>query len=147
MIILDANILVRAILGHRVRQLLDTYGPMGVRFFAPDVAFDDMQEHVPIRMARSAVSAGDLNEFFAYLQQRVNVVGSEIYGEFENEARLRLRKIDEDDWPILASSLAMGVPLWTEDRDFFGAGIATWTTDRVEIFLRAAAESPEPSES
>ncbi|PYM05594.1 MAG: hypothetical protein DMF15_15420 [Verrucomicrobia bacterium] len=41
MIVLDANILIRAVLGRRVRQLIDTYAGQGVRFFAPDVAFDD----------------------------------------------------------------------------------------------------------
>jgi hypothetical protein len=32
MIVLDANILIRAILGRRVRQLIDTYASLGVRF-------------------------------------------------------------------------------------------------------------------
>jgi len=26
-------------------------------------------------------------------------------------------------------------PIWTEDQDFFGTGIATWTTDRVHLYL------------
>jgi hypothetical protein len=28
----------------------------------------------------------------------------------------------------------------TEDADFFGTGIAVWTTSRIEIFLRAQTE-------
>ena len=40
-----------------------------------------------------------------------------------------------EDWPILASALALGCPIWTEDADFFGCGVATWTSNRVEIFL------------
>jgi hypothetical protein len=47
MIILDANILIRAVLGRRVRQLIDTYAGQGVRFFAPDVAFDDAEKYLP----------------------------------------------------------------------------------------------------
>jgi len=35
-----------------------------------------------------------------------------------------------------AVALLLGLPIWTEDQDFFGSGIATWTTDRVELFLR-----------
>src|SRR6266478_9467228 len=46
MIVLDANILIRAILGRRVRQLIDTYVGQGVRFFAPDVAFDDAEKYL-----------------------------------------------------------------------------------------------------
>jgi hypothetical protein len=30
----------------------------------------------------------------------------------------------------------MNAPIWTEDYDFFGCGVATWTCDRVEIYLR-----------
>jgi predicted nucleic acid-binding protein len=37
MIVLDANILIRAVLGRRVGQLIEIYAPQGVRFFAPDV--------------------------------------------------------------------------------------------------------------
>jgi len=33
-------------------------------------------------------------------------------------------------------ALMLNVPIWTEDRDFFGSGIAAWTTDRVELYLR-----------
>jgi predicted nucleic acid-binding protein len=50
-------------------------------------------------------------------------------------ARQRLARRDEDDWPILACALVLGYPIWTEDTDFFGCGVATWTTDRVELYL------------
>ena len=63
-------------------------------------------------------------------------VGAEDYGEFEAEARMRLGTRDPDDWPILAAALALGCPNWTEDTDFFGCGVATWTSNKVEIFLR-----------
>jgi predicted nucleic acid-binding protein len=33
MIVLDANILIRAVLGKRVRQLLETYSDHGIRFY------------------------------------------------------------------------------------------------------------------
>jgi predicted nucleic acid-binding protein len=43
---------------------------------------------------------------------------------------------DPDDWPIVAAALLLDLPIWTEDQDFFGSGIAIWTTDRVEIYLQ-----------
>ena len=66
----------------------------------------------------------------------VDLVSPDIYGEHEAEARKRLGSRDPDDWPILASALALGCPIWTEDTDFFGCGVATWTSDRVRMFLR-----------
>jgi predicted nucleic acid-binding protein len=64
------------------------------------------------------------------------LIGSEVYGGLEAEARERLARRDADDWPILASALALACPIWTEDSDFFGCGVATWTSDRVLMFLR-----------
>jgi len=70
----------------------------------------------------------------------VQPVGPETYTAFEAIARERIEKRDEDDWPILATAIALGCPIWTEDTDFFGCGVATWTTDRVELYLARAAE-------
>ena len=48
-----------------------------------------------------------------------------------------MRKRDEDDWPVLAAALSLSCAVWTEDADFFGTGVAQWTSDRVELFLKA----------
>lgn len=139
MIVLDANILIRAVLGHRVRQLLDTYAAQGVRFFAPDVAFEDVEKYLPPLLRKRGKSA-DLSASLAYLKQIVEPVPPEAYGIFEAEARLRLRGRDEDDWPVLATALALACDVWTEDADFFGTGVAVWTTSRIEIFLKTAVK-------
>jgi predicted nucleic acid-binding protein len=57
-----------------------------------------------------------------------------------------LRGRDEDDWPVLATALALGCAIWTEDTDFFGTGVAVWTTNRIEIFLKAQTKSSAPHE-
>ena len=56
MIVLDANILIRAILGRRVRQIIDTYEPQGLRFFTPDVAFDDAGKYLPLLLKKRGMS-------------------------------------------------------------------------------------------
>ena len=50
-------------------------------------------------------------------------------------AVLGRRVRDVDDWPVLACAMTIGCPVWTEDADFFGAGVATWTTDRITLYL------------
>lgn len=72
----------------------------------------------------------------------------EAYGAWEDEAKQRLKSRDPNDWPVLAVALTFGCGVWTEDADFFGTGVPTWTTDRVEILLRSlvageAAESQD----
>ena len=46
MIVLDANILIRAVLGKRVRKLLETYAVHGIRFYAPEVAYADAEKYL-----------------------------------------------------------------------------------------------------
>src|SRR5579872_2437763 len=66
----------------------------------------------------------------------VEPVDRSLYEDSENIARERVLARDPDDWPIVAVALLLDFPIWTEDQDFFGSGVATWTTDRVELYLR-----------
>jgi predicted nucleic acid-binding protein len=80
------------------------------------------------------------------LSTLIGCIDAEIYGTFESVARRRLHMRDEDDWPVLATALALECPIWAEDADFFGAGVATWTTDRVGLLLRELPSYPgEPN--
>jgi predicted nucleic acid-binding protein len=141
MIVLDTNILIRAVLGRRVRQLIDTYASQGVRFFAPDVAFEDAEKYLPLLLKKRGKPHADISASLEYLQNFIDPVAPELYAAFESEARQRLRGRDESDWPILATALALACPVWTEDADFFGTGVAVWTTNRIEIFLQERAQS------
>jgi predicted nucleic acid-binding protein len=53
----------------------------------------------------------------------------------QTQALQRISIRDADDWPVLACAMTMACPVWTEDVDFFGTGIATWTADRVALYL------------
>jgi predicted nucleic acid-binding protein len=143
MIVLDANILIRATLGRRVRQLIEDYSRQGVRFFAPDVSFDDAQEYLPVLLEKRGKPDGDIAASLNYLRTMIEPVDRELYALFEDEARERVRGRDEDDWPVLASALALACGIWTEDADFFGTGVAVWTTSRIEIFLKSQRKANE----
>jgi len=79
------------------------------------------------------------------LEEVIQPVEFETYGSFELTARTRLASRDPGDWPVLATARALNSPIWTEDNDFFGTGIATWATNRVELFLGAAGPSNQDS--
>lgn len=135
MVVLDANILIRAVLGRRVREILETH-LANVRFFAPDTAFAEAREHLPEILLRRGIKPDFVIAVLDELLGLIGRVDADIYGPFETRARQRLQTRDEDDWPVLATALALECPIWTEDADFFGTGVATWTTDRVELLLR-----------
>jgi predicted nucleic acid-binding protein len=105
MIVLDANILIRAVLGRRVRQLIDTYAGQGVRFFAPDVAFDDAEKYLPPLLKKRGKPHADFSASLEYLRNIIETVTPELYAVFESEARQRLRSRDGSDWPIVATAL------------------------------------------
>lgn len=138
MLVLDANILIRAILGRRVRHLLEVYSTKGVRFYTPNPAFADAAKYLPALLSKRGISTDDVPAALDYLRSLVEPLSSDTFHPHEVAARQRLRGRDEDDWPILAAALSLGCGIWTEDRDFFGTGIAVWTSDTVELFLSAS---------
>ncbi len=96
-LVLDANILIRAALGKRVRFLLENYED-SLSFYTPDVCFADAREYVP--------------------QLLVPTVDESLYRDFEQLARERMAARDIDDWPVVAVALMLKIPVWTEGRDF-----------------------------
>ena len=134
-LIIDANILVRAVLGERVRAVIEAHAEE-VSFFVPEVAYAEAEEHLATLVVKRGGDPKKALSLLRSLRSLVVLIGSEVYGELETEARERLGARDPEDWPILASALALGCPIWTEDADFFGCGVATWTSDRVLMFLR-----------
>jgi hypothetical protein len=97
-LVLDANILIRAVLGKRVRSLLETYEE-SMPFYTPDICLEDAREYIPDLLVRRG---GDPQAGLIVLHQ----IG------------LLVQAVDHALY-----------------RDFFGSGLATWTTDRVELYL------------
>jgi predicted nucleic acid-binding protein len=133
-LVLDANILIRAVLGTRVRRILENYAD-GVSFFVPELALSEAQEHLTTLVTRRGGDPAKALRLLDAMVGLVDLVSPNIYSEHETEAKRRIGSRDPDDWPILASALALGCPIWTEDTDFFGCGVATWTSNSIEIFL------------
>ena len=133
-IVLDANILIRAVLGSRVQSII-IENAKSVRFFTPAVAFDDARKYLPALLEKRGIDGAAALKVLDALEAVVQPLEAELYDSFQREALERIAVRDADDWPVLACALAIDCPVWTEDADFFGAGIATWTTDRVEIYL------------
>lgn len=139
-IVLDANILIRAVLGARVKEIV-VANTDHAEFFAPEVAYADAERYLPEILAKHD-RADEINDALAYLEQLRTIVlpvPEEAYEHRRADALSRIESRDPDDWPVLAAALVLDCPVWTEDQDFFGAGVSTWTTDRVEIYLRKGA--------
>jgi predicted nucleic acid-binding protein len=133
-LVLDANILIRAVLGQRVRQLLIEHTPQ-VNFFAADTAFDEARRHLPVILSKRRMSVPPGLAMLEQLPTLVCPLGADLYRHFQTTALARIAERDPDDWPTLACALLLDCPIWSEDADFFGTGVATWTTSRVGLFF------------
>lgn len=135
LLVIDANILIRGILGEQVPQLLEDYGGR-VQFFTAQVCYDEIERHLPTILQRRKLPTETFLAAIAALKAVVVPLDEDVYGTFEEEAKNRIALRDQRDWPLLALALALDCPVWTEDNDFFGTGVATWHTQNVEIYLR-----------
>lgn len=133
-IVLDANILIRAVLGKRVRELIFA-NVTTVKFFAPDVAYADARKYLPALLKKRGVDADVAMLVLDRLEGVVQPIDLEFYAGMQQQALRRIAQRDADDWPVLACAMTLGCPVWTEDADFFGTGVATWTSDRIALYF------------
>jgi predicted nucleic acid-binding protein len=133
-LVLDANIMLRAVLGVRVRSLIETYCD-DVPMFIPAHCVAEVREYLPSLCARRDWDFAPSLDLLEALLTLVRVVENGFYADFEAQARRRIGSRDVDDWPVVALALSLDAAIWTEDTDFFGSGLPTWMTETVEIFL------------
>lgn len=141
-LVLDANILVRAVLGKKVRELLLAFSD-SVKFFTPDICLADARKYLPLVFEKRSLPVIEAMNALMGLEGLLQVVEVGLYQAYEVAAKDRIRSRDVNDWPIVATALMLDSPVWTEDQDFFGSGLSVWTTDRIHIFFELVAGKAE----
>ncbi len=86
---LDANILLRAVFGVRVRALLETYEEE-VSFYSPDVCFDDARKYIPEIAKRRRIDPALGLSVLDQVSDIVQSVDRSLYEEYEKVARERV---------------------------------------------------------
>jgi hypothetical protein len=88
-VVLDANILLRAVFGVRVLALLETYEDF-VWFFAPDLCFVDARKYIPSVSAKRRIDPAPGLAVLDHLSRLVEIVNRSLYEEHESSARERM---------------------------------------------------------
>ncbi len=133
-IVIDANIMVRCILGKKVAKIMEEVEHIA-HLLSPDVCFDDVKKYVPALAQKRGIPPRLIDDGLKNLEQIIDLVPPHYYEQRELEAKERLKNRDIHDWPILATALLFQCPVWTEDQDFFGTGIPTWTSNTVHLYF------------
>jgi len=134
-LVIDANILIRAVLGSRVRHLIEYYCE-SVAFYMAEANANEAEFYLSTELAAKRNLSEEIwRPVFNGILNTVQIIADDVLIEVESKAKARIASRDVNDWPAVAAALILDCPVWTEDKDFLGAGVATWTTATVELFL------------
>lgn len=109
-LVLDANILIRAALGNKVRQYLMSFSET-VDFFTPDTCVEEAEKYLPMLLEKRRISTELLLEVFSHVKGLLRIIDKTIYQEHAFEAQERIKNRDLDDWPAVATALLFNCPI------------------------------------
>lgn len=134
-LVIDANILIRSVLGSRVRNLIERHCDT-VGFYIAEANAEEAEFYLSDILADKHGLNEDLwRPVFDAVLSAVHIITDDILLPLESKAKARIASRDINDWPAVAAALLLDCPVSTEDKDFFGSGVATWTTATVELYL------------
>lgn len=139
LLVVDTSVLVADLLRIRGRERLSDHR---LDLYIPEHTVGEVQAELPRRIGVVASSAGldaaERDDLLMLCLDAVDnnlaVAAAEVYAPFEEEARARSQR-DPDDWPVVACALALSAAVWTNDNDFLGTGVPTWTTQTLQTWL------------
>lgn len=123
-LIVDANPIISALLGGAALRAF--WSPSLKELATTAFTMGEVLSYLP-HLARKISVAEEMLRFTLELLP-LTVHGKEVYQNQMAEARRRIGKRDPNDVDLLALVLALGYPLWSNDRDFEGTGVALFTT-------------------
>jgi predicted nucleic acid-binding protein len=123
-VIVDANVLASAFLGRTMEMLIDMR-TRGIELLMPD------RQYVESRSVARRKGGWTGARFDAIAVTVIEVLPHGDYALHEAAARARLGPRGQADWPVLAAALAFEDQIWSNDRDFFGVGVAVWSTANI----------------
>ncbi|MEW5839097.1 MAG: PIN domain-containing protein [Pseudomonadota bacterium] len=136
-LVIDANILIRSVLGSRAMQLIHD-SVERVAFYIAEDNYREAEYYLAQIAAERSIDELIWRASLESVMRAVQLIGQDELKDMKAEALARIAQRDADDWPALAAAMLLDCPVWTEDKDFFGSGVATWTTATVPIYLFGA---------
>jgi predicted nucleic acid-binding protein len=123
-LILDANIMVSALVGKSFPLLLSLF-EKGVLLLAPAQQLAETRKTLTEKFD---VSENWVDSQMEQLNAVVMPLHPALFDKHEAVARSRLHQRGQPDWPVLAASMETASAVWSHDKDFFGSGAAVWST-------------------
>lgn len=77
-LVLDANIIIRAVLGKKVRKHLLEFSE-GIDFFTPDICVEEVNKHLPTIFEKRGISPELPLQVFSHIQNLLQVIEISVY--------------------------------------------------------------------
>jgi predicted nucleic acid-binding protein len=126
--IVDANIVISAILGSAVK--LNKAVDRGLELMVPDV---QLLECVNVLTGKLGFEVGQARLAVETLASAMTIISADTLRTVETDARERLQPRGQPDWPVLAAAMLLDGHIWSKDRDFFGVGVPVWSNENIRF--------------
>jgi len=138
-LVVDTTVLVGELLRAKGRQRL---GDDRLELFMPEQMWEETTVELPRRVSAfvrrrqldSRVAERLTTLWVEAIEANVIILDRAVYAALEDEAAARSVR-DPNDWPVVSCAIALSAGIWTEDNDFLGTGIPTWTTVSLQRWL------------
>ena len=104
-IVLDANILIRAVLGKKVRGIIEQYAFTN-QFVTPEICYHDARKYLPPLFEKRNLPVQNALDVLEGLNCLVEAIDANLYGLYEQKAKPNLVLIghlSERDWKAVCA--------------------------------------------
>lgn len=130
-IIIDASSIIAMAFERTIRLILEPFSSKYnryVTFYVTRKSISEIQEFYEGK----GMPKNRIEERLEYLRCYLTEIGDDDIKSFKSEAQERIGHRDPKDWQEVALALKLGCAILTEDRDFLGTGIPTWTEKTIK---------------
>ena len=128
----DANVILSAVAG---KAALRVFLVEGIEIVTTEFNVSEVREYIGVIAEKYSLSEEILESQLKLLP--LLIYHQKFYADFLDNASKQLAKSDEDDVELLALSLKLKVPVWSNDRHFQHAGVETYSTAKLLKILKA----------
>ena len=136
-LVLDANIIISAIFGTRIRKILEHPDFISkITICCSAVILEEVESNVPKIACREYMDLEVFQDSLMSLKERLTVFYHEhMYKKEKAQARLPRHSSTTNDWQVVALALHLNCGIFSHDKDFWGIGVSIWSIDTVERCL------------
>jgi len=127
----DANVILSAIAG---KAALRVFLMEGIEIVTTEFNVSEVREYISVIAEKYGFGEEILESQLKLLP--LLIYQQKFYADFLDKASKRLTESDEDDVQLLALSLKLKVPVWSNDRHFQHSGVEVYTTAKLLKILK-----------